>query len=505
MDQEVPTDLSPQDEQKVLSNVFYGISEDETELMIYTVGESSSSLKQLLRDRLSSFQIHSGVRCIPNYDLLRLVTGNTDETLVDRYASHTLVVFSLILGVMCRLCEVHGVSLFNMPFPIGYTMFQNAVSQKKKCMIKRIRQLAKKQGTELALEWNTQRREPHAMAEPKYDSPRDRLVLSKSSSTLKMYMDTHCTNDIKEAFGTVCSSVAPFTSAAKITKDSFVTLLLKYSEILEEALSENWLVQEACQLDVHVDFMDSKLRAERAIHIDTTDSFLEWSEPASPEALEEMWRSKNLETIEKMETDGNTSTKKASLKFVRIEDAAKTGMRGIIRPLLLGKVPLYFFEFDLVKWVVMYKWLRIWKHMFLWQGLEYLCFLLAFTGYAAILALSDDIANRDSWEKILHAVLLIATAVFGLRMALEELQQMLTYVREGQDYFGSRWMGLRYFLSFKWNWVDMLSCLLTVIVMPLLHVLILFEYKLEELLSVCVAVEAIAAFAKVGYRCFQQM
>ena len=98
---------------EMLANVFYGISWDEDSLFVNSVAvacpsnlkKSSGNDKELppesssvgnlmlmnrsraaplLKDCLNRFFIHQDIRCIPNQDLLALMKGSTDETLVER-------------------------------------------------------------------------------------------------------------------------------------------------------------------------------------------------------------------------------------------------------------------------------------------------------------------------------------------------------------------------------------------------------------------------------------
>ena len=257
-------------------------------------------------------------------------------------------------------------------------------------------------------------------------------------------------------------------------------------------------MHRVCELDVHVDFMNPKLRRLKAIHLHTSDSYLDWFDRDDQSELNQQWRSQNSKELAKMEKYGNTSTKKALLVFIRIQDAAKAGIEGIIRPLLFKHVPLHFWEYKVVKWVVVYKWLKIWKRRFIWQGVWYLCFLVIFTVYASLLATTRSLSEGSQELKISSSCLLGAAAAFGVNMTVEEFRQMLTYQREVKLCPRNSKFSLPYFLTFMWNWVDMFSCLMLVILIPLFHTFALIEPDCEEVLSMLVALEAITAFIKVA-------
>ena len=423
-----------------------------------------------------------------------------------------------------------GVSMFNLPLATNLTMFQDAFLNEREETKTRVIELAKKQGVDLTLEWEISRQEmlptgqvperrPSAIGIGSGgESPVTRRlpaknVARKSTDLLKKALKKKGTSKIEEAVRLVCSDVAPFTSSAKIIKNSFRDLLLQEFRVLEDMLLTSDLLHEVCLLDVHVSFLDPDLRRDKAIHMITSDSYLEWSEPNSQDTLNDLWKRKSPKIIKGLEADGNKSTKKASLTFLRIEDAAKVGIQGILRPLLFQHVPLHFFQYRAVKWVVLYKWLRIWRKRFIRQGFRYAGFLILFTLYAAFLASTNKFSESDLSLKITCSCLLGVSSVFGWFMAFEEFLQMLTYCKEGKSsltkkewtwtYFRSfEWklVGvLPYFFTFKWNWVDMFSCLMLTILIPLFHILAFLLSGFEEVLSILVALEAITAYVKVTF------
>ena len=351
--------------------------------------------------------------------------------------------------------------------------------------VERIKELVQDQEYELSLEWEPAHRES--------TKKETRDLLSKC-------IESNHTNDIENAVATVAAGIIPFSSAAKIMKRSFKDLLLDHYDLLETALRDDSLLQVACELKVHVGFLDPILRRDNAVHINTTNSFLDWSHCSDARGPEQMWRRDNYKEVKSMESNGNTATKKTSLNFIRIADAAKTGMKGIIRPLLLKKVPPYFFEFEVVKWVVMFKWLKIWKRKFLSQALEYGGFLICFTVYAALISTTAKLSKASLALKVESSCLLSVTVLFALRMTLEEVRQMCTYMREGKEYFKGRLVGLRYFLKFRWNLIDLFSCSLLLVFVPLCHVLAMLDDGFDHALSLLIAVEAIVAFGKVSPR-----
>lgn len=83
-------------------------------------------------------------------------------------------------------------------------------------------------------------------------------------------------------------------------------------------------------------FLDPNKQEKRAVHIETANEFYDWSlEVVGQKALSENWRSKNSRAVKRFESSGNRSKADEKLLFVRVANAAKVGMMGILRPLMM--------------------------------------------------------------------------------------------------------------------------------------------------------------------------
>lgn len=368
--------------------------------------------------------------------------------------------------------------MLNAPFAEGKTVFHEAVVKRNQELIDGIVAVATRNASQLALNWT-----------PLSDGP---------TNILQSELLTRSTNYIRDAVQHICSKLVPFNMAAAITKASFRTLSSEHLDILSDALYKDDLILQACILNVHVDFLNPKLRQDSAVHIITADTILEWLHVTDPNVLEKNWRWQNLDTVRGMERDGNVSTILAVLKIICIEDAAKVGMKGIIRPLLLQQAPPHIFKYDVVKWVILYKWFRIWKSRFIWSAVRYFSFLASFTLYAVLVGNSVDISAESDWRKIFMTAVQLVIFVFGVLMLTEEISQIRTFVRDGMDYFGQQIWGFNYFLRSRWNWLDMVSCILLTVFIPVFHYLALFDVGYDQILSAVIAVESILAFIKVA-------
>jgi len=170
--------------------------------------------------------------------------------------------------------------------------------------------------------------------------------------------------------------------------------------------------------------------------------------------LSENWRSKNAQAVDRFESSRNRSTAVARLQFVRIANAAKVGMIGIVRPLLMMGAYDELFKCAAIAMTINYKWEKKWKHRFWWMAAFYALFLMLFTAFGAVLAKSGNLSleSEKTWGL---SVLLSAIWLCGIRMGYKEYMQIKTSIKDRKDHFGSRRVGLKYFLlQSKWNWVN---------------------------------------------------
>jgi len=259
---------------------------------------------------------------------------------------------------------------------------------------------------------------------------------------------------VEAAVDLMCSAATPFVSSAAAIGRFFSPLLKDHQDAIFRALAEDEAVAEEARLDVHVGFLDPRERERGAVHVETVDEFCDWSSRAADEGrMSENWRSKSSREVERFESSGNTSTAKAKLLFVRVAGAAKAGMAGIVRPLLMAGACDELFKCAAVAMTIDYKWEKKWKRRFWWIAAFYLLFLALLTALGVELASSRDLALESGRRLAALGSLLLAVWLCGVRMACRECAQLRTSVRDGKDGFGSVRVGLGYFFRSKWNWV----------------------------------------------------
>lgn len=362
-----------------------------------------------------------------------------------------------------------------MPLSKGTSLFQQAFLKKDQSVVAQITSLV--DSAEVEVEWTS----------PDF-GPSD--VLRKS-------VDSNSTNNVRDAGRLICAGPVSFLSAAAIMGRCFKDILMHYQEVGHSALNRDLVIVEACCLRVHVDYMNQRLQDDTALHIGTSDSFLEWRLDEDQECLARRWRDKNAKAVEGMESKGNTSTRLAKVVYVCIEDAAKVGMKGVIRPLLLQKAPADVFKTKAIKAVIDYKWHKIWRNRFLKSAATYAVFLCTFALYAIFLSVSAELSDASTIHKASVTILCFLCFAFGALQAMEETSQIRTFLQDETEYFLRRSWGWQHLYQSRWNLVDVCSCALLLLVIPILHCAAIASSKFDSVLSVAVAIEAILSFFKV--------
>ena len=125
-------------------------------------------------------------------------------------------------------------------------------------------------------------------------------------------------------------------------------------------------------------------------------------------------------------------------------------------------------------------------------------FLACFTVYTVLIGESSHLSRKGTGTQLAISTLPLVMFGFGLWMLLEEFRQIKTFTRDGLQYFANHTWGLRYYWRSHWNKVDLASCLMLLVIIPIAHALALTHSAFDDWLSVVVAAEAILASIKAS-------
>jgi len=182
------------------------------------------------------------------------------------------------------------------------------------------------------------------------------------------------------------------------------------------------------------------------------------------------------------------------------------GMRGLLRPLLVYQnIPLEAFSTQLVRSIIAYKWRKYAHAMVVLHAIFYFVYVGLFTAFVAVLGHDTQHQSmvKDSGDPDViydnngaqQAVLLSLSALLGFWNLVVEVKQILHDVRDGHEY---GFNGMAYWLRSKWNLLELLSSLMTAIVLPVTHFMADTTER-DERESMMVAITAIVLWWKMLY------
>lgn len=361
------------------------------------------------------------------------------------------------------------------------SIVQEALVHENVAAIRAVKEIAKELSTEIGLDWIQANGNEINFLE-------SAAIFEPSKSKVKLAIDL------------IESKLVPFVSSARIVGKRFLDLLKGSQDIAHRSLLNNAFITEASSFSVNLEIFDTKRQNRRLKIFNTFDEYYEWTDFSDAQTLAAKWESKVIQKrSSKTNSQTLTSTLTGKLMFVAIEDAAKVGMDGMIRPLLAMDTPADIFDTDAVTWTVGFKW-RIWKYRLMQDAAFYVLFLMIFMGYCLEVSHHYPPQDDSKGQRALEVILLLAIVAFGTRYLVEEILQIRSYTNDGKAMFESQSWGLRYHFSSMWNWLDMISSFVLVFLIPILHVLCFFRHiphHVENILAVVVALEAILVFVKV--------
>ena len=326
----------------------------------------------------------------------------------------------------------------------------------------------------------------------------------ESSNILSVALNERSRERVKEAVELICSPIIPFRSGAWLMKTFYKYLWKEYPEVIISVLSQESLFFETCQPRVY-DYLlvSTASKKDKTLRPGTSDSVLNWEDVD----IRHLFEKHREGTVH----DTDTPTVQTSVKFLRIEDAARIGMDGIIRPLLMQNPRVDVFSSKAVKAVTQYKWLTFWKIRFCQHAGFYTLFLVAFTFFSTQVAKSSTVCvgelSADYPKHCCFAIMVI----YVLKGAHDEFCQLRAFMEDGRVYLYSRIRGVAYYFRSNWKKLDLASCMLLLVFIPVLYLSTCFTSgsmssdeprgnsgtALDQALSATLAVEAILVYTKV--------
>eukprot|EP00210_Caulerpa_lentillifera_P007742 g7388.t1 len=296
----------------------------------------------------------------------------------------------------------------------------------------------------------------------------------------------------------ISEEYVPIEDSALMLKGGFQHLWTNVQTLLVQRINENSIAKKLCEIQVSINL----LRQEDCIQarMGTTKSIDPWVQFKDQGNATTYWRTLHAKNLIDIERRGHDATTTAIVMVFLIANVCEIGLNGIIRFLLMQEAPSCIFKTPLLKWVIEYKWHKIWKKRSIRDLKAYLFFISIFTIFSIWYAFSDKDLNYHTFSSISLTTLLFVLIMFASMFLYKEYVQMKTYIRDGEELFPteSRW-GLYKYLRSPWNLVEVLSYIMLLAIIVPLHVLSLFTHDVLSILFAFLALETILIWIKVWY------
>eukprot|EP00210_Caulerpa_lentillifera_P007751 g7397.t1 len=378
-----------------------------------------------------------------------------------------------------ELTSQFGLSFFNTKFN-GKTNFQLAFENKDKALMMKLLHYGDRHGLSL----------------------NDVFVRSFgeefSNNFLKLAIENKNEAGVTLFFDLLEKRTLPFEQGASMLKDEFSNLWMHYRSILEPRIMSNFLERQICDIEVPIEVVGGSGSTEA--RMGTINSMDGWEQAANQGTITTYYKSVHGEALEHITKKGSNATTTAMVVVFTIASICKLGLNGIIRPLLMQEAPSHVFDSSLLKWVVEYKWNKIWKNRSWKSVVFYLVYMILYSVYGIWMTLARRHLGHHVVLGVCLSVLLFASMVFASILLYLEYVQMRTYIKDGKELFPEDPMwGLRKYWSSGWNIVEVVSYIMVITVIPSLHVANLLNLDVWSILSACIAIEAILIWMKVWY------
>jgi len=288
-------------------------------------------------------------------------------------------------------------------------------------------------------------------------------------------------------------------SGASMLKDEFENLWLKYGALLERAIMNNGLEWKLCNIEVPIDVLNNKVNVET--RLGTCNSMIEWDEASKQGNGSTYWKSLHESSLQDIKRRTSNATTSAIVIVFAISNICKIGFHGIIRFLLMQEAPSCIFKTPLLKWVIVFKWEKIWKKRSMGNFVSYLCFMGMYSVYSIWIAfVGKDLCN-DVVASVCLTLLLFILMIIASLMLHQEYTQLRTYIDDGKHLFPNDPMwGSRRYVSSVWNVMEVVSDLVLILVIPILHFISMLGIGFTPFLFTFVALESIFIWIKVSQK-----
>eukprot|EP00210_Caulerpa_lentillifera_P002526 g2423.t1 len=400
--------------------------------------------------------------CQPSYERLKVLEQTKDSGIID------------------RLFQKYGTGFINCPVSETKSFLHECIQDEKLDWAREILNITVKNHISINLEWKEKSKdgEFHIM-DPLL------VAIDKRSSPIAELVTEYLLN----------KQVANAEATAEVFKPSSLEPFMQiFTPVFENLLREECFCIELGTFSVPAEKIN---RSRTRVLFATCSHFVQWLS-GSEECLE-FWKILDPDTF-KEDTTTRHGTIKVRLVFISIAHAAKFGAFGVLRPLLqTNRLEVEAYRSKAVKWIVDYKWHKFWLQLCLRDIILFVTFIICFSIYASLTGLSGNTDDHNTLTFYITALLLfICVGISSVNLYLEQ-RQLRRYCSEAKERHKNQWIGMRFYFISVWNWIDLITYLNMVILIPFLHIGAHHIPSHNVALSVTLAIEAVLLWFKALY------
>lgn len=280
-------------------------------------------------------------------------------------------------------------------------------------------------------------------------------------------------------------------ATAEVFKESLVYLAHVYPRLFYQVIMHKEMLYELKEISVpeHVFAKSSfKVISDDRMMIDKKDLEVIWETRA---------HRRDYETFRFVPLECRSQKQIPARSYViTYPGIAGIGSDGILQQLLLNNAPNHIYGFLPLRCVICLKWKMYAEKLLIEDLLQYIALLFVYTTYSYLLGFTEDssglhtvIQGGTSGFPVASAAFLIASAVLAAGNLVREVKQVTMLRKDAPG------RGLWYWAITPWNWLEMVSYLLVIIVIPVVH----FGELNDRFLTSLVATEAILVWSKMLY------
>eukprot|EP00210_Caulerpa_lentillifera_P007761 g7406.t1 len=381
-----------------------------------------------------------------------------------------------------ELASIFQISLFNMFFN-GKTNIRLAFENKDRSLVIRLVTLAKKYGS----------------------SSSDLFLQGANKTTFKDFLDSLIED--KNEFGLQCllnlieEELVPLKDSAAMMENGFGKLWINYRYLIEQKIIENGLAKKICQIEVPVALLANSIDMDEQAQMGTIDNVLhEWEECSHGQIATNFSNFLHEGDLKDVKQSHNDATINAIVTVFTIANVCKIGLNGILRFLLMNGAKSHIFKTPLLKWVITYKWEKIWRRESMKSITFYAIFTLLYSIYSIWMAFSYKTIDKHMHASVWLTLLILILMTMALWLLYQEWIQMMTYIDDGKKLFPNKpiWGLLKYWSS-PWNVVEVLTYLILILIISPFHFAKLLGHDSTTVLFIFIALETFLVWVKVWY------